>query len=341
MTRWIITLVALSVTLCGCSSRNISLAVFENVKSVREFPCSSTLENGEDLNFVPAGALDIAIIGDTIIFSVPSEKFIYAYDIADGTCLGSFLRKGNGPYEFLNPPFMQDLVISDGIVGIYDPEGHFYDFDLEQSINQSVPKVIKDIEKLPRELKSCFRIDDSSYYCRRLRSDEKGQQRFLWSRGNETYNGSIEALNEILLEGKGDGYRHNLLSSIAAYNKEKDIVVEAAIYQDVINIYSLRKAFELSIVAGENINTIEELSTLPYGDFKDAYMDLRLYDDCFACLRAGNCLQFFDWFGAPLMQVLLPKPATAFDIDWDNRFLYTYNIETERLLRYNIGNEIE
>ena len=238
MARWIVPLVALSVTLCGCSSRNISLAVFENVKSVREFPCSSTLENGEDLNFVPAGALDIAIIGDTIIFSVPSEKFIYAYDIADGTCLGSFLRRGNGPYEFLNPPFMQDLVISDGIVGIYDPEGHFYDFDLEQSINQSVPKVIKDIEKLPRELKSCFRIDDSSYYCRRLRSDEKGQQRFLWSRGNETYNGSIEALNEILLEGKGDGYRHNLLSSIAAYNKEKDIVVEAAIYQDVINIYS-------------------------------------------------------------------------------------------------------
>lgn len=97
----------------------------------------------------------------------------------------------------------------------------------------------------------------------------------------------------------------------------------------------------MSIVTGENINTIEELSTLPYGDFKDAYMDLRLYDDCFACLRAGNCLQFFDWFGAPLMQVLLPKPATAFDIDWDNRFLYTYNIETERLLRYNIGNEIE
>ena len=95
MARWIITLVALSVTLCGCSSRNISLAVFENVKSVREFPCSSTLENGEDLNFVPAGALDIAIIGDTIIFSVPSEKFIYAYDIADGTCLGSFLRKGD------------------------------------------------------------------------------------------------------------------------------------------------------------------------------------------------------------------------------------------------------
>lgn len=336
MTRWIITLVALSVTLCGCSSRNISLAVFENVKSVREFPCSSTLENGEDLNFVPAGALDIAIIGDTIIFSVPSEKFIYAYDIADGTCLGSFLRKGNGPYEFLNPPFMQDLVISDGIVGIYDPEGHFYDFDLEQSINQSVPKVIKDIEKLPRELKSCFRIDDSSYYCRRLRSDEKGQQRFLWSRGNETYNGSIEALNEILLEGKGDGYRHNLLSSIAAYDKKKDIVVEASMYQDVINIYSLRKAFELSIVTGDNINTIEELSTLPYGDFKDVYMDLRLYDDCFVCLRAGNCLQFFDWCGTPLKQLLLPESATAFDVDRDNGFLFTYDIETERLLRYSL-----
>lgn len=336
MTRWIITLVALSVTLCGCSSRNISLAVFENVKSVREFPCSSTLENGEDLNFVPAGALDIAIIGDTIIFSVPSEKFIYAYDIADGTCLGSFLRKGNGPYEFLHPPFMQDLVISDGIVGIYDPEGHFYDFDLEQSINQSVPKVIKDIEKLPRELKSCFRIDDSSYYCRRLRSDEKGQQRFLWSRGNETYNSSIEALNEILLEGKGDGYRHNLLSSIAAYDKKKDIVVEASMYQDVINIYSLRKEFELSIVTGDNINTIEELSTLPYGDFKDVYMDLRLYDDCFVCLRAGNCLQFFDWCGTPLKQLLLPESATAFDVDRDNGFLFTYDIETERLLRYSL-----
>lgn len=336
MTRWIITLVALSVTLCGCSSRNISLAVFENVKSVREFPCSSTLENGEDLNFVPAGALDIAIIGDTIIFSVPSEKFIYAYDIADGTCLGSFLRKGNGPYEFLNPPFMQDLVISDGIVGIYDPEGHFYDFDLEQSINQSVPKVIKDIEKLPRELKSCFRIDDSSYYCRRLRSDEKGQQRFLWSGEKETYNSSIEALNEILLEGKGDGYRHNLLSSIAAYDKKKDIVVEVSMYQDVINIYSLRKEFELSIVTGDNINTIEELSTLPYGDFKDVYMDLRLYDDCFVCLRAGNCLQFFDWCGTPLKQWLLPESATAFDVDRDNGFLFTYDIETERLLRYSL-----
>lgn len=336
MTRWIITLVALSVALCGCSSGDISLAVFKDVKKIGEFPCSFSLEKGEALNFVPAGALDIAIIGDTIIFSVPSEKFIYAYDIADGTCLGSFLRKGNGPYEFLNPPFMQDLVISDGIVGIYDPEGHFYDFDLEQSINQSVPKVIKDIEKLPRELKSCFRIDDSSYYCRRLRSDEKGQQRFLWSGEKETYNSSIEALNEILLEGKGDGYRHNLLSSIAAYDKKKDIVVEASMYQDVINIYSLRKEFELSIVTGDNINTIEELSTLPYGDFKDVYMDLRLYDDCFVCLRAGNCLQFFDWCGTPLKQLLLPESATAFDVDRDNGFLFTYDIETERLLRYSL-----
>lgn len=336
MTRWIITLVALSVALCGCSSGDISLAVFKDVKKIGEFPCSFSLEKGEALNFVPAGALDIAIIGDTIIFSVPSEKFIYAYDIADGTCLGSFLRKGNGPYEFLNPPFMQDLVISDGIVGIYDPEGHFYDFDLEQSINQSVPKVIKDIEKLPRELKSCFRIDDSSYYCRRLRSDEKGQQRFLWSGEKETYNSSIEALNEILLEGKGDGYRHNLLSSIAAYDKKKDIVVEVSMYQDVINIYSLRKEFELSIVTGDNINTIEELSTLPYGDFKDVYMDLRLYDDCFVCLRAGNCLQFFDWCGTPLKQLLLPESATAFDVDRDNGFLFTYDIETERLLRYSL-----
>ena len=85
MTRWIITLVALSVTLCGCSSRNISLAVFENVKKIGEFPYSISFEKGAVLNFVPAGALDIAIIGDTIIFSVPSEKFIYAYDIVSLT----------------------------------------------------------------------------------------------------------------------------------------------------------------------------------------------------------------------------------------------------------------
>ena len=336
MTRWIITLVALSVALCGCSSGDISLAVFKDVKKIGEFPCSFSLEKGEALNFVPEGTLDIAIIGDTMIFSVPSEKFLNAYDITDGTSVGSFLHKGNGPYEFLHPPFMQDLVISDGTVGIYDPAGHFYDFDLEQSIKQGVPEVLKDIEKLPMGLKSCFRIDDSSYYCRRVRSDEKGQQRFLWSGEKETYNSSIEALNEILLEGKGDGYRHNLLSSIAAYDKKKDIVVEASMYQDVINIYSLRKEFELSIVTGDNINTIEELSTLPYGDFKDVYMDLRLYDDCFVCLRAGNCLQFFDWCGTPLKQLLLPESATAFDVDRDNGFLFTYDIETERLLRYSL-----
>lgn len=336
MTRWIITLVALSVALCGCSSGDISLAVFKDVKKIGEFPCSFSLEKGEALNFVPEGTLDIAIIGDTMIFSVPSEKFLNAYDIIDGTYVGSFLHKGNGPYEFLHPPFMQDLVISDGTVGIYDPAGHFYDFDLEQSIKQGVPEVLKDIEKLPMGLKSCFRIDDTSYYCRRVRSDEKGQQRFLWSGEKETYNSSIEALNEILLEGKGDGYRHNLLSSIAAYDKKKDIVVEASMYQDVINIYSLRKEFELSIVTGDNINTIEELSTLPYGDFKDVYMDLRLYDDCFVCLRAGNCLQFFDWCGTPLKQLLLPESATAFDVDRDNGFLFTYDIETERLLRYSL-----
>ena len=123
---------------------------------------------------------------------------------------------------------------------------------------------------------------------------------------------------------------------IAAYDKKKDIVVEASMYQDVINIYSLRKEFELSIVTGDNINTIEELSTLPYGDFKDVYMDLRLYDDCFVCLRAGNCLQFFDWCGTPLKQLLLPESATAFDVDRDNGFLFTYDIETERLLRYSL-----
>ena len=55
MTRWIISLIALSVALCGCSSGDISLAVFKDVKKIGEFPYSISFEKGEDLNFVPAG----------------------------------------------------------------------------------------------------------------------------------------------------------------------------------------------------------------------------------------------------------------------------------------------
>jgi hypothetical protein len=340
MKRTVIFLVAICLILWGCSCDDVTLAAFKNKERVEMFPYSYTLENGEALNFVPAGALDIAACGDSLFFSVPSEKFIYVYDYNDGIFSGSFLQKGNGPYEFLNPPFMQEMTFSEGIASIYHPNGHFYDFDYKSSILSGSPVIINDANNLPENLKNCFRVEDSTYYCREVRSDEKGLRRFLWTGGKESQNASIEILNEILLEGNEDGYRHNLLSSLIAYHNGHDIVVEAALYQDVINIYSLRKKFALSIVTGDNVNSIEELSTLPIGNFKDAYMDLRLYDNSFACLKAGNCVQFFDWQGNPLLQLSLPENATAFDVAWKDRFLFTYDIETERLYKYEIPEDI-
>ncbi len=336
MKRTVVSLAAICLTLCGCSYKDVTLAAFKNMERVDEFPYSFMLGKGEALNFVPVGALDIAVCGDSLLFSVPSEKFINVYDLNDGIFSGSFLKKGNGPYEFLNPPFMQEMTFSERIVSIYHPNGHFYDFDFKRSILRGSPVVINDANNLPKKLKNCFRVEDSSYYCREVRSDAKGLRRFLWTSGKESQNASIETLNEILLEGKEDGYRHNLLSSLIAYHNEHDIVVEAVMYQDVINMYSLRKKFALSIVTGDNVNSIEELSTLPFGNFKDAYMDLRLYDNSFACLKAGNCVQFFDWQGNPIAQLMLPEKATAFDVAWGDRFLLTYDIETESLYKYKI-----
>lgn len=338
MKRLYVLIASVCLALWGCSSGDPTLAVFKNVERIGEFPYSFMLEKENALTFVPDGALDIAISGDSLLFSVPSEKFIKVYDMKEGSFSGEFLQKGNGPYELLDPPFMQDMTITDGVVSIYDPDGHFFDFDYRHPSKNGAPDVVGS-EELPARLKNCYRVDDSSYFCCEVRSDAKGLRRFILSEGREDSNDNIKILNKIVLDGNGDGYRHNLLSSLITYNKKNDIVVEAAMYQDVINLYSLHNTFAMSIVTGDNVKSIEELSTLPYNDFKDVYLDIRQYDNFFACLKEGNLVQFFGWNGEPLLQLKLPAAATSFDIAGNGEYMLAYDIEKEKLFKYEISKE--
>lgn len=97
MKRLYVLIVSMCLALWGCSSGEPTLAVFKNVERIGGFPYSFVLEKEEALTFVPEGALDIAISGDSILFSVPSEKFIKVYDMKEGSFSGEFLQEGKRP----------------------------------------------------------------------------------------------------------------------------------------------------------------------------------------------------------------------------------------------------
>ena len=94
----------------------------------------------------------------------------------------------------------------------------------------------------------------------------------------------------IVLDTKGDPGKFNLIGSIMSYNHSRDVIVEASLMTNTINLYSLFSDFALSICIGDKPDDIHRLERAVYGTTRDTFIDLKPYNVLFPCF-----VQKGDW----------------------------------------------
>lgn len=189
--------------------------------------------------------------------------------------------------------------------------------------------------------------------CRNISGHASSQERYLLVNGKRKVVPSMETLNKAKIPVKGDGYLFNILSSFVAYDANRDLVVEASIMLNTINVYSLGGTFEKTICLGKSLDNISDMCHAGLLGLKETFVRLRLYDDFFVVMYSGGKqirmddsnlpaprIYIFDWECNPLAELKLPERASVFDIDLQNGELYTLDRSEEIIRKYDIKDVI-
>jgi len=330
--------------------------VLNNTKYIKEFPHSYTLQKGNEVtDFDVIGVRDFRICDSLLIISnVDKEGLWSCYSLHNQKFLGKFLKQGNGPNEFFMTPFVSQASM------MYDKDNNLnaviYESMQRKVWKINVSETLKKQELIINELTIdtpnptfvFLMMNDTSYYVRRLTYDETQQERSIFQGGVESKPYNIELLNKASVT-KSD-HDFNIISILARYNSEKNLIVETPIGLNYINLYSPTNDYGISICAVgnefDNISTVQKMKPWErlytyagVSTFKDFWGTLYIGEEMGIYLKDRKKMpkiHLFTWDGNPLAEILLPQHATSFDIDFINGYLYTLDLKSDLFCKYDI-----
>lgn len=356
--RLIIFLIIVSAMI-GCRRNPASFMAFDDVDYVLSVENRLSLDAGKVVELDRIGVRDIFICDSLVFISTPdADGLISVYGIPGFEYYGKFFYKGNGPRELLFPPFFGNVKVLRSESGrnmlVEDGRGKVLSWDVSTPFRTRSHDI--DIYKDSLSLNSFYSIyvNDSTFMCREISGDRSRQERYLLVAGRRKTVPSMEILNKAEIPVKGDGYLFNILSSFSAYDAKHDRVVEASIMLNTINVYSLYGNFEKTICLGKSLDNISDVCHSGLKGLRETFVRLRLYDDFFAVMYSGGKnirnddkdlpnpkIYIFDWDCNPLVELLLPEPASVFDIDFHSGELYTLDRSEEIIRKYNVKEVID
>lgn len=353
-----ITFVVIVCAMTGCRQRPASYMAFDDVTYVHSVKNSIKLEHGETVEIDKIGIQDIFISDSLMFISTPdAEGLISVYELPDMEYCGKFFCKGNGPGELLNAPFFGNVKVLDTESGrtmlIGDGKGKMLRWDISAPFLGRNHDIAVYRDSIPLDSFYSIYINDSTIMCRNISGDGGGQERYLLVDGKRKVVPAMETLNMAEIPAKDDGYLFNILSSFSAYDAKRDIVVEASMMLNTINVYSLDGTFEKTICLGKSLDNIADICHSGLRGLRQTFVRLRLYDDFFAVMYSGGKqisqddreqpapkIYIFDWECNPLGELKLAKRASVFDIDLQNGELYTLDRSEEIVRKYDIKDVI-
>lgn len=345
--------------LMGCNSLSDShteYMAFENVNYIKEFPCSYSLKNDQLVDWDVIGVKSFCFFDSLLVITSNADKnglwhFLTAKDYR---FLGNYLTQGGGPGEFKELPKVSDAKFYNQenqiFADIYDfSGGKYYRINVSHTLenNQLDIQTVKSM--LPAGLFDQVYIDSSTVYCRMITNMQSQQLRYLWKNGEEITPEKYEQLNRVFVHNQD----FNILSTITKKNPDNDLLVEAAIGLDQINLFSAEGDFAMTICPNKKkLDAISDIENLARWERIYTYGGVRTYPDFFAALyvnederafqterKAFPTIQLFDWKGNALMQIKLNRFITSFDFDFCNGYIYAFDSREDTMYKYEV-NEI-
>lgn len=338
----IIVLIAVSLTSCVSNVAGDAFA-FKTIKVAKDFRdnLDLTREKPEYLDLDITGVSNICVIDSLFcVMTGNPSGYMHVLNLRTSSSYGAFLRQGRGPGEFLVRPSIYRFSKSeDGRLFVLDSK-RIIELDLNASLTegQTVTKSYKD--NLPDMLDYYIVVNDSLAVIKRFNPELDGFTRETLRCGKAKPEKNQTLLNNIVLDTKGDPGKFNLIGSIMSYNHSRDVIVEASLMTNTINLYSLFSDFALSICIGDKPDDIHRLERAVYGTTRDSFIDLKPYNDYFLVLYkreiGHNLVMEFSWDGTPLSRIKVPSYVTKICKDPVNNVLYALEENTERLLKWRL-----
>lgn len=216
-------IVLIGLVLSSCSTNPEAHMAFEEVRYIREFPrtYSLTAQDAESVDFGIIGTQDFIVHDSLLILSTANKNgFLTFLSLPDHRNLGSYLLLGNGPQEFIMPPWISQSVF-------YRKKGDLC-FTLHNVVRKRLEcfNVTRTLESKRLHLSTikdslvstAFRflyINDSTFMCREITSDETRQIRYFIENGRRTEPSCLIPLNESRVD-PGNG-NYNILAILIQY----------------------------------------------------------------------------------------------------------------------------
>nr|WP_228780082.1 TolB-like 6-bladed beta-propeller domain-containing protein [Aquiflexum lacus] len=268
--------------------------------------------------------------------------------------LGSFLKRGEGPVEFMQGPSASSkskVVRENGqlVAYLYDFEkGNLKRFDIGQTITSGELHISLMEASFPPFLSNFIMVDSSTFFIKEIGNRDTQQIRQLIVSGEKTDLPVLDKLNQAALKEGGD---FNMLATNTEYNDVHQRFVEAPTDLNYINLYSLDSAIAKTICIGDKLTDIGMVQNeRPQWNRKYVFVNNKAFDDFFGVIYVNESFKdyqtirrrlpsifLFDWEGKPLAELKMKNHFTHFDIDFINRELYTFDVHSDEFFKFDIG----
>ena len=230
---------------------------------------------------------------------------------------------------------------------LYDfQKGRLLQFNISESVNSGESHVSEVNGALPPYLFVCVMIDTSTFFIKELGNKDTQQIRYLYKNGDKTPLPILDKLNEAYIS---EGEDFNILSAITKLSDRHNKIVEMPIGLNYINLYSLNGTFAKTLCIGEKLFDVSSIQKESEWDRIYTFSDLRVFEHFFGVVFINEGMQtyqtnrtklpsilLFDWNGEPLAELKLENHITSFDIDFFNKKLYTFDVHSDELFKYDI-----
>lgn len=340
----IIPLLLSAIVAASCGGNYARLGKEEVVKG---FPRNFALSGSEVREVEVPAIVDIKHYGDRLYcMTMRPDGLITVLDERSlEPCCEPFLRLGNGPLETLTPIPFSNMYFheeEDGLMADFFNMGNRL-IRLNLSRSEAEGAVVgQSLGEVPGELmgRGPISLLGEGFFYFQSPEEQKCVRRGLWQDGEIRYAPAQERLNAFSLQDP-DGFMFNLFFTSVAYNPVRRRFVEASSMQNTIHLYDQDGPFAKTL----SINgPVKDYLVMAQKGMEGASMysqTVLSFPDFFVvlyCERSlsrqsdGNpSLLFFDWDGRPLMEITLPFPVTAFDIDLSSGTLYCVDQGSDKL----------
>lgn len=356
MSRNISVILILWSLLLGCrrmppSVPSSEYMMMKEVKYISSFPRSYQLQEKEVVNVGVLGATDFVILDSLFVISTSRRDGFWSFVSTENfRQLGTFLQIGEGPEEFVRAAtvsrahfFRQGDKLFAALYDFY--RGKLCKVDISETLATHRLSMTVWQNDLPKQLFNFVAIDSVTCYCREINATETQQNRYIWKNGEREVTEHLEDMNLATIRPRED---FNLLSAIVKRKPDEDLLVEASVSLNQINLFSLSTSLGKTICVGDCLDNLEDIQSQMRWNRKYTYGGVQTYTFCFAvlCVNETNMLwqtgrrqapsvQLFDWEGNPLVELKLDVFANAFAFDFAHGYLYVLD-NMDEFYRYDV-----